>query len=570
MYFLKNQKVATKILCVLGVLLLFILTVGGIGFYSAQKLTKLSKDMYEDRLQPIELMAEVRLTSKDTESKLLELIQLTDPNKQQALLKEIDENTKVINNLQEQYLATDLSPFEKQKFEELQKELPAYRQVRADIIKLATSGKQREAFDLYEASKPVFAKSLSIRAEISKYNQKTGKELNEQGAEMASAANKTILGVTLLAILLSGVLGLMLAKGISGPLNKMLTAVNQVADRDLREKQQTIFSQDEIGQLATAIIKMRKELRQLIIRISDSSGQVAASSEELTATAEQSAQAANQVAAAVTDISSGTDNQVRSVNSATSIIESMSASIEQIASSAGTVTETTDKTAKGATNGLDALNRVTKQISSIENTVTGSAKVVEKLGERSRDIGQIVETISGIAGQTNLLALNAAIEAARAGEAGRGFAVVAEEVRKLAEQSEAAAKQIADLIQETQQDTVEAVAAMKEGTKEVKVGTEVVRSAEQSFQEITASINQVSGQIKDISQAIQHMAVNSQEIVASVQAIEQVTKLTAAQTQTVSAATEEQSASMEEIASSSVSLAKLAEELQAAVQQFRT
>jgi methyl-accepting chemotaxis protein len=193
---------------------------------------------------------------------------------------------------------------------------------------------------------------------------------------------------------------------------------------------------------------------------------------------------------------------------------------------------------------------------------------VANLGERSVQIGQIVDTISGIAGQTNLLALNAAIEAARAGEQGRGFAVVADEVRKLAEQSQDATKQIADLIQEIQGETDKAVVAMNQGTHEVKVGTEVVSVAGQAFGEITLLITQVSDQIQDISAAIQQVTSGSQLIVSSVQDIDGISKKVAEEAETVSAATEEQSASMEEIAASSQSLAKMARDLEAAVSKF--
>jgi len=569
MQFLNNQKVATKILGVLSILLLLILIVGSVGFYSAQKLSNVSQLLYDDRLQPMELMDEVRLVSKDTESKLLELIQLTTPAQQQEIIQRIDENTKTINKLQEQYQTTDLDSFETQKFAELQKELPAYRQARGDIIKLAIAGKQKEAFELFEASKPIFAKSLAIRGDISKYNSKMGKELNGQGADIASLANKMILGVTILAFILCGFLGILLARAISIPLKKMVIAVSEIADGDLRDKPRAVVSHDEIGHLADAIVKMRNNLRQLTGKISNSSEQVAASAEELTATSEQSAQATNLVAISINNVASGTENQVRSVSNVVSIIETMSASIEQMAASASGVTGTTDKTAIAATQGLSAINKATNQIANIEKTVTGSAIIVEKLGERSKDIGQIVETISNIASQTNLLALNAAIEAARAGEQGRGFAVVAEEVRKLAEQSEAAAKQIASIIKETQLDTNKAVHAMQEGTQEVKIGTEVVNDAGKVFQEINDSITIVSSQMKELSSAIQYMAENSQEIVATIQDIDKVTKETAEQAQTVSAATEEQSASMEEIASSSHSLAKLAEELRGAILQFK-
>jgi methyl-accepting chemotaxis protein len=196
-------------------------------------------------------------------------------------------------------------------------------------------------------------------------------------------------------------------------------------------------------------------------------------------------------------------------------------------------------------------------------------KLSGKLGERSKEIGQIVDTISGIAGQTNLLALNAAIEAARAGEQGRGFAVVAEEVRKLAEQSQDAAKQIAVLIGEIQGETDRAVAAMNNGTREVKLGAEVVNASGKSFQEIAEMVTRVSGQTKEISAAIELMANGSQQIVESVKEIDELSKHASGEAQTVSAATEEQSASMEEIASSSQALAHLAMDLREALVSSR-
>ena len=208
-------------------------------------------------------------------------------------------------------------------------------------------------------------------------------------------------------------------------------------------------------------------------------------------------------------------------------------------------------------------------MANIEKAVDDSANLVGKLGERSQEIGTIVDTISGIAGQTNLLALNAAIEAARAGEQGRGFAVVAEEVRKLAEQSQDAAKQIAELIGAIQNDTNQAVDAMNEGTREVRKGTEVVTSAGQAFGQIVNLVDRVSDQVSDISAAIEQMAAGSQHIVASTKNIDAASKEASAHTQTVSAATEEQLASMEEIASSSQALANLAQELQTEVAKFR-
>jgi methyl-accepting chemotaxis protein len=250
------------------------------------------------------------------------------------------------------------------------------------------------------------------------------------------------------------------------------------------------------------------------------------------------------------------------------VVEQISASIQQAAGTTNEVAVQSAQAAAKANDGSKSVNKAISQMAQIEQTVNTSAKVVAELGERSKEIGQIVDAISGIAGQTNLLALNAAIEAARAGEQGRGFAVVADEVRKLAEQSQEAAKQIAELIGGIQGETDKAVLAMNDGTREVKLGAEVVNAAGQAFQEIVALVTQVSGQIKENSAAIEQMAIGSQQIVTSVNRIDGLSKKAAGEAETVSAATEEQSASMQEIASSSQSLANLAMELREAVSKF--
>ena len=240
-----------------------------------------------------------------------------------------------------------------------------------------------------------------------------------------------------------------------------------------------------------------------------------------------------------------------------------------MSANANEISDTAAKSAGAAQEGSEAVSKAVSQMGTIEQTVTESAKVVAKLGERSKEIGQIVATISGIAGQTNLLALNAAIEAARAGEQGRGFAVVAEEVRKLAEQSETAAKQIAGLIGEIQQDTDSAVIAMDAGTKEVRIGAAVVDVAGKSFNDIFRAINDISGQMREISAAMEDLASGSQQIVTSVRDIDAISKEIAEESQTVSAATQEQSATTQEIASSSHALARMAEELSSAVSKFK-
>lgn len=342
-----------------------------------------------------------------------------------------------------------------------------------------------------------------------------------------------------------------------------------LAQGDLREREAKVKSEDEIGQLAEGFRKMRKQLHDLVTKVHMQSAQLAASSEELTAASGQAAQAANQVATSISDVATGNTAQMKAAKETTEVVETLSGSIEEISGNANEVAEQSVQAAAKARNGEQQVVNAVNQMNQIEATVSRSAKVVTKLGERSKEIGQIVDTISGIAGQTNLLALNAAIEAARAGEQGRGFAVVADEVRKLAEQSQEAAKQIASLLGEIQGDTEQAVLAMNDGTREVQKGAGVVNEAGVAFKEIMNVVSRVSEQMKDISYSIQQMAGGSRKIVNSFETIDKLSQQTAGETQTVSAATEEQLASMEEIASSSQALSQLAQDLQNAVSQFR-
>lgn len=359
-------------------------------------------------------------------------------------------------------------------------------------------------------------------------------------------------------------------KKIVQPLNNVISKLGEMASNggDLTQKIK-IESNDELGDLASVVNSLLDSMRQLIRQIAQTAEQVTAAAEELTANAEQSAQATTQVAATISEVAQGAENQANTVDATVAVVEQISAGMQHVSANANAVSEMANKTNSVANQGNEAIEAAITQVKSIEKAVAAAAQMGVKLGERSKEIGQIVDTIAGIAGQTNLLALNAAIEAARAGEQGRGFAVVAEEVRKLAEQSQEAAKEIANMISEIQIETDNAAVAMNNGTNEVKAGADVVNNAGMAFKEIVSLIGEVSSQSREISAEIREMSDGGQQIVTSVRDIDRISKDAAGQTQTVSAATEEQSASMEEIAASSQELVRMAEELQGAVRKFR-
>lgn len=374
--------------------------------------------------------------------------------------------------------------------------------------------------------------------------------------------------LSLLAVVCAAITAFFIGRSISRPLGQLASNAGQLAEGDLTASIDARGAM-EIHQLSQALTAMQANFREMIQNIAAASGHVASSSEQLMSGAEQSAQAVEQVAQSITQVAGATDKQQSAINEAATIVSEISSRIHYIADQANMVSAASEQTAVTAKDGGRSIHKAIEQMSIIEDTVVGSAKVVATLGERSKEIGQIVDTISGIASQTNLLALNAAIEAARAGEQGKGFAVVADEVRKLAEQSQDAAKQIATLIGSIQGETEKAVEAMTSGTEEVKVGAQVMNDAGHAFGKITSSIETMLGQIQEISASIQEISSGSQNVTATMHTIDTISKDTASQTQTVSAATEEQSASMEEISSSSQLLARMAEELQKAINKFK-
>ena len=194
---------------------------------------------------------------------------------------------------------------------------------------------------------------------------------------------------------------------------------------------------------------------------------------------------------------------------------------------------------------------------------------LRKLSDSSARIGDIVQLISGIAAQTNLLALNAAIEAARAGEQGRGFAVVAEEVRKLAEQSQDAAKQIIDLIQVNSVDLGQANEAMQTAQMDVGRGVETVNETGRQFELISGLVADIVSRMQEISNTVSQVEGNIESIRVSSGKVGRIIGETAVEAETVSAATQEQSAALQEMAASSRGLATMAQELAEAVQVFR-
>lgn len=438
-----------------------------------------------------------------------------------------------------------------------------------DQIGLVQSGKLQIARERLSDGKVFMDAYGHIHKKMRNEVTKLSDDAKNNSKAASSVATWSMGIIFLICLLLGFLIARRLSQSIANRLADSAVCLQKIAEGDLSIQPLKIGPQDEIGELAASINMMTENLRNVIITVSQSATKVAEASEGIYLGSEQSTQAANQIAQSISEVAAEAAGQLKASNETSSIVSQMSENIKHVDVNADQVAGDSVQAARKAEQGGEAIEKAVNQMKHIEDTVKASADLVINLGERSKEIGEIVDTISGIAGQTNLLALNAAIEAARAGEQGRGFAVVAEEVRQLAEQSKSATTRIANLIGQIQDDTNKAVVAMNEGTREVNTGTEVVNAAGNAFQEIVLLVTHLSEQVKEISAKIKYMDDNSQKIVEAVNIIDDLSKKTAAESESVSAATQEQLATMEEFTSSSQTLAQLARDMQEIVAKFR-
>jgi methyl-accepting chemotaxis protein len=318
----------------------------------------------------------------------------------------------------------------------------------------------------------------------------------------------------------------------------------------------------------TAYNETRGELAGLIGSVSSTATQLTSASQQMASTSDEAGRAVGEIAHAVSDVAQGAERQARTVESARGLTAQMGEATrrgaESVEATAGAARSARDVAGDGATAVLEA----TSAMEAIRASSDDVTSAVRELGEKSGRIGGIVDTITGIAGQTNLLALNAAIEAARAGEQGRGFAVVAEQVRQLAEESQAAAASIAALVEEIQAGTAHAVGVVEQGARRSSESAATVDRARDAFERIGGSVSDMHGRVDEIAALMRQIAADSAQVEVDVADVAAVAEQSSAATEQVSASAQQTSASAQELAASAQELAHTAEHLEQLCSRF--
>lgn len=406
----------------------------------------------------------------------------------------------------------------------LRQAVQAYLDVHNRYLAAVRAGDESTVLALTNSTGDMTQAADKVQGLIQTLNELIDGKVNREDANATAAyeqAKDVTIMVVLLALAATIALAVLFTRSLVAPIGRALGVAERIANNDFSQAV-TPDGTDEPGRLLAALGQMQANLRRTLAELSDSSNQLASTSEEM--------------AAVTDDTLRGIQRQNDEIAQSATAMNQMSAAVDEVANNAVLASEAARTSSTAAEQGHAQVEQTVASINDLQGSVGRAAGELDALADQVRSIGGVLEVIRGVADQTNLLALNAAIEAARAGEAGRGFAVVADEVRALAHRTQQSTAQIEDMVVAIQAGTAKAVSSMAESSERARVSVEVAQAAGAALEDITSAIAQINARNLNIASATEEQAQVAREVDRSLVSIRDLSAQTAAGAEQTAAA----------------------------------
>lgn len=371
-----------------------------------------------------------------------------------------------------------------------------------------------------------------------------------------------------ISVLIATVIQFLIVRNALAPLRDLREGLRRVGEGDLNIKLEE--RSDDIGIINSYFNNTIEKFKGIIDKVKQTAEQVSSSSQELSVSTKENSMAVQEIISSMVELRAGAQLQETSVPQYLGIVYEVEDKMEEITNAAKQMEKVSEGIEHHSVKGNGVTKQAINQMNIIQNAVQDLSSIIYSLEVRSKEISDVVTVITSISNQTNSLALHATIEASRAEETGEGFAVVADEVRKLAEQTEASAKDIANLIGETQAGTEEAVVSIRKASKEVESGMKLVEMNGAFFEEISKSAQSVTNQVRIVSSNSSDILQNSQNIVRVVNELSLIANMYTNSSSNVEESMKEQEMSVQDIAELASSLSWLSQELQELIGEFKS
>lgn len=444
-----------------------------------------------------------------------------------------------------------------------------YNTVSQSVFSLVKSRNNEEAISKAEQGRVHVEEIKKVTNDWNKWAEDLNAGIVKDVDDNIRANRTTSLIIVIISLVLSIGIGIVLTRNISNPIASLTKVANLVAAGDLTQSVPVIKTKDEVKDLSLAVTTMVKNLKDMIVKVSETSQLLASSSEELAVSSEEVVKISEQVAVTITDLAKGASEQAQSTEKGNAKIIEIIDGFDKITSDMDVSQKLTEKSLERVNDGEKSVVYQELKMNEGKQIALNVMEVLVSLSEKSKEIGNIVGVIKGISDQINLLSLNAAIEAARAGEHGRGFAVVADEVKKLSEQTSSSVIQVGEIIQHIQQLIGQSVLEANKEELAILEQEKALNETIKAFKGIQEEANSIADNIRKVTSFTSNLNKNAKQAGDAISNIASIAQETAASTEEVSASTEEQTSTVQQIAGSAEELARLADDLQVNIQKFR-